>query len=209
MLKRQTPVPAATSQYHDAPPTLPAPSRTVQQKKAEMEKREGVLFFWLDCQPLYILFPWLVCSMPVCACCAPMSLGEAAMFPAAVELYSRWVPVTERTRAMARLLSGIPLGTLVGLIATGWIVGRYAWQMAFYSFGVLGLLWVAVWFWWVANDPATDVRISPAERTLLAPLQMSSAKSAPTPWKKLLTHGPLWAMVTAYNRCCVVRRWVS
>lgn len=34
-----------------------------------------------------------------------MGLGEAAIFPAAVELYSRWIPVTERTRAMARLLS--------------------------------------------------------------------------------------------------------
>lgn len=127
-----------------------------------------------------------------------MGMGEAAMFPAAVELYSRWVPVTERTRAMARLLSGIPLGTLVGLIVTGWIVGRYAWSMAFYSFGVLGLLWVAVWFWWAANDPATDPRISPDERSLLASLRTPSAKAAPTPWKKLLTHGPLWAMVMAH-----------
>ena len=60
-----------------------------------------------------------------------MGVGEAAIFPASVELYSRWIPVTERTRAMARLLSGVPMGTVVGLMATGWIVGRWHWSMAF------------------------------------------------------------------------------
>ena len=95
-----------------------------------------------------------------------MGIGEAAIFPAAVELYSRWIPVTERTRAMARLLSGIPMGTVVGLMATGWIVGRWHWSMAFYSFGVLGLVWAVVWFARVANDPETDPRITAAERSL-------------------------------------------
>jgi ACS family sodium-dependent inorganic phosphate cotransporter len=127
-----------------------------------------------------------------------MGLGEAAMFPAATELFSRWVPAGERTRAMARLLSGIPLGTLIGLMVTGWIIGRYAWPMAFYSFGVLGLLWVAVWFWWVSNDPASDPRISQAERTLLAPLQVPTGIANPTPWGKLLRHGPMWSMVVAH-----------
>jgi len=39
-----------------------------------------------------------------------MGIGEAAMFPAALELFGRWVPPTERARAVARLYSGIPIG---------------------------------------------------------------------------------------------------
>lgn len=127
-----------------------------------------------------------------------MGIGEAAMFPAALELYARWVPLTERTRAVARLLSGIPLGTLVGLIATGWIVSRYNWPMAFYSFGLLGLLWVAIWFRSAANSPDEDPHITADERAALAPLQSQHKRAHATPWRTLLWHGPLWAMVVAH-----------
>jgi ACS family sodium-dependent inorganic phosphate cotransporter len=96
------------------------------------------------------------------------------------------------------LLSGIPLGTLVGLMATGWIVKHYDWPMAFYSFGLVGLAWVAVWFAWISNDPADDTRMSPAERNLLQAARPATRASDPVPWKRLLLHVPTWAMVSAH-----------
>jgi ACS family sodium-dependent inorganic phosphate cotransporter len=126
-----------------------------------------------------------------------MGVGEAAIFPASVELYSRWIPVTERTRAMARLLSGIPMGTVVGLIATGWIVGRWHWSMAFYSFGVLGLAWGVLWFARIANDPATDPRIGEPERALLGQMQQDAGARDAIPFGHLLRVPAVWAMVAA------------
>jgi ACS family sodium-dependent inorganic phosphate cotransporter len=126
-----------------------------------------------------------------------MGVGEAAIFPATVELYSRWIPITERTRAMAKLLSGIPMGTVVGLMATGWIVGRYHWSMAFYSFGVLGLVWGAVWFARVANDPAMDPRIAEPERALLGRMQQDAGARDALPFSQLLRVPAVWAMVAA------------
>ncbi len=126
-----------------------------------------------------------------------MGVGEAAIFPASVELYSRWIPVTERTRAMARLLSGIPMGTVVGLMATGWIVGRWHWSMAFYSFGVLGLAWGVVWFARIANDPATDPRIGEPERALLGQMQQDAGARDALPFGHLLRVPAVWAMVAA------------
>ena len=127
-----------------------------------------------------------------------MGLGEAAIFPAAVELYSRWIPVTERTRAMARLLSGIPMGTVVGLMATGWIISRWHWSMAFYSFGVLGLVWAVVWFARVANDPATDPRISAGERSMIERMQLESGARDTLPIGQLLRLPAVWSMVAAH-----------
>lgn len=127
-----------------------------------------------------------------------MGIGEAAMLPGAFEMFGRWVPLVERTRAVARLLSGIPLGTVVGLMATGWIVKHYDWPMAFYSFGLVGLVWVAVWFGWISNDPAADPRMAPAERALLQDAQPAARDAGPVPWKRLLLHVPTWAMVSAH-----------
>ena len=42
-----------------------------------------------------------------------MGIGEAGMFPATYELFGRWVPPTERTRAVAFMTSGVPVGTLI------------------------------------------------------------------------------------------------
>jgi len=130
-----------------------------------------------------------------------MGIGEAAMFPASYELFGRWVPLTERTRAVGKLMSGIPAGTVIGLMATGWIVKHYDWTMAFYSFGVVGLAWVAIWFRQVGNDPATDARTSPEERALL--LREATPAAAPEvaespPWRLLLLRVPVWAMVVSH-----------
>lgn len=97
-----------------------------------------------------------------------MGIGEAGMFPAAYELFGRWVPAAERARAIARLLSGVPVGTVVGLLGSAWLVARYGWPAAFYVFGSVGLLWTAYWFHDIENDPASDARVDAAERALLA-----------------------------------------
>jgi MFS transporter, ACS family, solute carrier family 17 (sodium-dependent inorganic phosphate cotransporter), other len=127
-----------------------------------------------------------------------MGIGEAAMFPASFELYSRWVPASERARAVARLLSGIPIGTLVGLMVTGWMVGRFGWPMAFYSFGVLGLVWIAIWFAKASDDPATDHRVSLEERELLQRDRPDAGPSEPISWPKLLRSLPVWSMVAGH-----------
>jgi len=127
-----------------------------------------------------------------------MGLGEAAIFPGAVELYSRWIPAEERTRAMARLLSGVPLGTVIGLAATGWIIGRWHWSVAFYAFGVLGLAWAAAWFTRVANDPAHDRYITPAELALIRDTARQAESDEGLPMRRLLRLPAVWAMVAAH-----------
>ncbi len=126
-----------------------------------------------------------------------MGLGEAAVFPAALELYGRWVPLSERTRAVGWLMNGIPLGTVVGLAASGSLLSRFGWQMPFYVFGAVGLVWAIGWYRLVADDPATDPGISAAERELLAQRELATG-AGPVPWRRLLLRAPLWAAVSAH-----------
>jgi ACS family sodium-dependent inorganic phosphate cotransporter len=128
-----------------------------------------------------------------------MGIGEAAMFPASFDLLARWAPPMERARAVARLYSGIPIGTLIGLIGTGWIVGRFGWPMAFYAFGVAGFLWVIAWFKQVQNEPGTDPRLGLEERALLLKTgSTSESVDREVPLRRLLLNTTVSAIVAGH-----------
>jgi len=123
-----------------------------------------------------------------------MGLGEAAMFPAAYSIYGRWVLPEERSRAVAILISGIPLGTLFALTTTGWVVDRYGWPSVFYIFGATGFVWTAIWFWQVKNRPADDPKVSKAELEQLRGLTIDNEDKPPVPWGRLLSSRAVWAL---------------
>ena len=128
-----------------------------------------------------------------------MGVGEAGMWPAAYELFGRWVPSRERTRAVALMNSGGPVGTLVGLMVSGWLVRRYGWAMPFYVFGVIGLLWLIFWFRQVENDPGTDQRLGGEERALLQALRPTKEAMAGVPLRRLLLRAPVVGIVAGHT----------
>lgn len=127
-----------------------------------------------------------------------MGLGESGMYPAAYELFGRWIPLTERSRAVARLTSGIPIGTLIGLMGGGWLVQRYGWPTAFYLFGALGFLWVFIWVRQVVNNPATDPRVRAEERALLPSARAASTHLNPGLLRRLVMRSPVAAIITGH-----------
>jgi MFS transporter, ACS family, solute carrier family 17 (sodium-dependent inorganic phosphate cotransporter), other len=127
-----------------------------------------------------------------------LGLGEAAVLPGSYELFSRWVPAAERTRSLALFLSGIPLGQIVGLVATGYLTARLGWPATFYVFGALGLVWAGAFWRSVHNSPAGDARVSAGERALLPAAAAGAA--APMPWRRLL-HSPLVLSFIAAHFC--------
>ncbi len=127
-----------------------------------------------------------------------LGLGEAATYPASYFLFSRWVPERERSRSVALLLSGIPLGTLTALLGSGWLVERFGWPSVFYGFGLLGILWAAAWFRIARDEPSSHPHISAAEIALLPPAPRSAAVAIP--WRVLLSKPAVWALIV--NHFC-------
>lgn len=130
-----------------------------------------------------------------------LGVGEAATFPAAFTLFSRWVPPAERSRAVAVMLSGAPCGTLAALLVTGWIVERFGWPAIFYLSGAVGFLWAILWFARVVDDPRQHPRIDASELGLLAAQSGGEAGAGAVPWRALFSKRPVWALLI--NHFCV------
>lgn len=113
-----------------------------------------------------------------------LGLGEAAVFPASINMIGRWVPAEKRSRAVALFASGLSMGTLVALPVTGWLVRDYGWPMPFYAFGAVGILWAVVWFAKVSNG-----RGVPEEST-------SGPKAIP--WGRIARTPAVWAIVATH-----------
>ena len=92
-----------------------------------------------------------------------MGMGEAVTFPSIYALLARWVPSSERARAMGAINSGIPLGTVFALLATPLIVQSYGWEWAFYSFGLIGVVWFFAWQKLASSQPSDHLNITAKE----------------------------------------------
>ena len=99
-----------------------------------------------------------------------LGLGEAAVFPASINMVGRWVPPHFRSRATALFASALSFGTLFSLPATGWLVKSYGWHMPFYLFGAVGLVWAVVWFLKVGDGRGPDAMEMPAHERQADPV---------------------------------------
>ncbi|MBK7832540.1 MAG: MFS transporter [Gemmatimonadetes bacterium] len=95
-----------------------------------------------------------------------LGLGEAAVFPACINMVGRWVPAAQRSRAVALFSSGLSIGTVFSLPVTGWLVREYGWPVPFYAFGLVGLVWAVAWFTKVSAGRGIPEEATNASRTI-------------------------------------------
>ena len=81
-----------------------------------------------------------------------LGAGEAGNWPAAAKLVGEWFPPKERALASGIFNSGASIGAVISTPIIAWLVLRRGWQSAFIVMGVLGLLWLAGW-WFFARTP--------------------------------------------------------
>jgi MFS family permease len=81
-----------------------------------------------------------------------VGVGEAGLSPAAHSLISDYYEPKKRASALSIYAFGIPLGTMFGAMAGGWIAEHVSWQAAFMIVGLPGIL-VAVAIKLVIKEP--------------------------------------------------------
>ena len=126
-------------------------------------------------------------------------MGEAGAFPIATRSLSRWMLPSERGFSQGITHAGSRLGAALTPALVVQIIAAYGWRAPFICFGLLGLIWAGVWFWYYRDSPADHNRINATEREMI----QSALGSAPVvrrsvPWKQILSSGQMWMICAMY-----------
>ena len=128
-------------------------------------------------------------------------MGEAGAFPNASSSISRWFPLAERARAHGTVWMASRIGGALTPLLVVPIVAAYGWRMAFYLFGIIGVVWAAAWYWWYRDYPTEMAGVTPEE---LAHIGEGSARAAHSalPWAQVVKSPNFWAILLMYHAYC-------
>jgi MFS transporter, ACS family, solute carrier family 17 (sodium-dependent inorganic phosphate cotransporter), other len=98
-------------------------------------------------QPAWVMLVRLLCG----ACNGPM-------WPAIVDILSKWVPPTERSLALNTVFNGNPVATIVVFFLSPYIIEGLGWRWVLWLDGFVGLLWSLLWVLFVSRSPEHSLR---------------------------------------------------
>ncbi|XP_051224483.1 probable anion transporter 1, chloroplastic [Lolium perenne] len=127
-----------------------------------------------------------------------MGVGEGVAMPAMNNILSKWVPVSERSRSLALVYSGMYLGSVTGLAFSPFLIHKFGWPSVFYSFGSLGTVWFATWATKAYSTPLEDPSISAKEKKLIISQTTSGDPVTTIPWGVILSKPPVWALIACH-----------
>ena len=90
-----------------------------------------------------------------------VGVGEAGCVPSSHSLLADYVPAERRAYALGLFQTGGALGTMAGLMATGWIADQYGWRAAFFLLGIPGILVAIVVKYSVKDPPRNNYSAAP------------------------------------------------
>ena len=127
-----------------------------------------------------------------------LGITESGNFPAAIKTVAEWFPKKERALATGIFNSGANIGAIITPIAVPLIITYWGWHWAFILTGVLGLVWVVLWFM-IYDIPGRHKRLSMEERQYIESDKeeekaIDAEEDQPTlSWFKLLCYKQTWA----------------
>ncbi|PHT35868.1 Sodium-dependent phosphate transport protein 1, chloroplastic [Capsicum baccatum] len=127
-----------------------------------------------------------------------MGIGEGVAMPAMNNILSKWVPISERSRSLALVYSGMYLGSVTGLAFSPLLIHKFGWPSVFFSFGSLGTVWFAVWLSKAYSSPLDDPRLRPDEKNFILSSSVSTEPVKSIPWKLILSKPPVWALIVSH-----------
>jgi MFS transporter, ACS family, glucarate transporter len=136
-------------------------------------------------------------------------MGEAGAFPIATRSLSRWMLPSERGYAQGITHAGSRLGAALTPPLVVWLITSYGWRAPFVIFGMAGVFWSALWFWYYRDTPDEHRSVNPAELELIHSSLGGRRKPASKriPWSLILhsrTLRYLAAMYFCYAYCLSV-----
>ena len=163
----------------------------------------GTAIFLSSC--LNMLLPAATEISPVCVICVRILQGlvEGVTYPACHGIWRWWAPPLERSRLATLAFCGSYGGAVLGMPISGILADHIGWFAPYYFYGTCGIIWYCAWLWLAFESPAKHPTISPREQYYIEQSigKAGSSGSQPTifntPWKKVFTSMPVWAIIVA------------
>ncbi|MBO7116071.1 MAG: MFS transporter [Prevotella sp.] len=130
---------------------------------------------------------------------AVLGLGEAGNFPAAVKVIAEWFPKRDRAFATGVFNSGTTIGAVIAPIIVTAITLEWGWRWAFIITGLLGFIWVVVW-WLMYKSPEQHPKVSAKELAYIKSADdKQEADDIPqgrtVTWRELFSHRQTYAIL--------------
>lgn len=122
-----------------------------------------------------------------------LGIGEAGNWPAGIKLVSEWFPPEERSTASGIFNSGAAIGAIITPPLIVWLGGAFGWRFAFIFIGVLGYLWLAI-FWFVYYTPERSIKESKAR--IVPPLKLLKTRFVSWFTVSKIFIDPIWYFIT-------------
>src|SRR5258708_30543082 len=87
-------------------------------------------------------------------CLALIGFREAGAFPIANPALSRWLLPGERGIAQGATHAGSRLAGALTPFLVATLIASYSWHAPFFLFGLIGIVWAALWFWYYRDVPS-------------------------------------------------------
>jgi MFS family permease len=97
------------------------------------------------------------------ACRFLLGLGEAPSLATATSAMARWLPAERRGLAQGLTHACSRLGNAITPPLVVLLIGFWGWPSVFVAAGVVGAVWVVVWYAYFRDDPRTHPGVSPAD----------------------------------------------
>ena len=122
-----------------------------------------------------------------------LGIGEPGIFPAGVKACGEWFPKKSRALATGIFSSGSAIGAIVAAPLIAWLTLGFGWRFAFVLPGVLGLLWLPLW-WRAYRPPSQHPAVTPRD---LAELEPDGTFGVRPTWRETLRKRQVWGLVAS------------
>lgn len=124
--------------------------------------------------------------------------AEAGAFPAFARAIRNWFRVSDRGKATGVMWMGARVGGALAPPLAMLLIGFVGWRNSFLLFGVMGVIWCAVFWRSYRDDPLQHPAATAADLAYARENSPPAKIGENIPWRQILFSGNLWALFWMY-----------
>jgi ACS family hexuronate transporter-like MFS transporter len=122
-----------------------------------------------------------------------LGLTESGNFPAAIKATAEWFPKKERAFATGIFNSGANIGAIIAPLTVAPIAENWGWQWACILTGLIGFIWVVLWFIYYEIPAKQKKLLQPEFDYIHSDKDEINVNKEKVSWFKLLSYKQTWA----------------